>query len=295
MELLAHQAAVLMIAIMQVVTLNLAVGKVGVWSIGHLAFFAIGSFAAAEVLSATGGSAFAILPAIAAAAAAAGVASVVIGLATLRLQQDFFVILSLAFVVLVRNVVLAWKGPDGMLGVPRPHIGSLVLADNWTAVLLVLLPMALLVVGVAVRFARLPIERACALVRSHEDAARLLGRSPFYYRLGTFVLASTAVGVAGAGSVLFHGSAGVASFSLSRNLELFAAMLLGGRNSVSGSLIGGVLLVVLPRLLTEAIFVGPTGSYYAAQGTSLVFGLLLIVIIRVVPGGLAGTDEGLNR
>src|SRR4051812_2720832 len=139
MQLLAHITAHLIIYSALVLSLSFVVSKVNIWSVGHLGFFGVGSVTAAALLGAP--PTFYTFPAAILAAALAGtLLSALLGLATLRLRQDFFVILSLAFSEVVLGVCLSWKGPAGFNNVARPTLLGLSLENDWVFIMVALLP-----------------------------------------------------------------------------------------------------------------------------------------------------------
>ena len=285
--LLSEVLRELAIWILLAVSLNFVVGKTSIWSVGHLAFYGIGALGCAATLTGGHGLALAILVGL----GAAVLASLVLGSATFRLSQDFFVILSVALSELVLSVSVSWKGPSGFEGVPRPRLGPLDAGGDWSLLWLLVVPALALALVLWDRFGRLPLDAVCALVRCDENTARLLQISPMRYKLGCFAIGAALAGLAGClASVAAH-STDPNELVLSRSMMLFAAVLAGGVNSLTGSVFAGVLLVALPRLLERVLFGGPFGSLYGANLSQLLFGLTLILIVRYRPEGLAGGDE----
>lgn len=295
MILLAHQFAWLLTTVSVIVALNLVAGKAGVWSVGHVAFFGIGAYATAWVLETFGGRLWDIATGIVLASALAGGLSFLIARTALRLRQDFFVILSFALLELVRNFAISWKGPDGFQRLPPIQFVSGRNAGDWELILALIVPFTVVVAWLAARAERGPIHRAFALVRTSEEAALMLGRSPLALKRLAFVASAVIMAVAGGLYTCFAGGTEPAKLLLPQALLLFAALLLGGLNSTLGAVVGALILVIVPRVLEATIFAGPTASYYAAQGQLVLFGLLLIVVIHRYPAGLAGRNEVLRR
>src|SRR5438045_2002125 len=112
--LLAQLTTDLILYSLLVLSLNFIVGKTSVWSVGHLAFFGIGAVLAAAILKSVHSPTVAFALSVLAAAGLSGVLSFVIGVATFRLRQDFFVIFSVAFSELVLASSITLTGPAGM-------------------------------------------------------------------------------------------------------------------------------------------------------------------------------------
>lgn len=292
MGLLAQVTVGFLVYLLLILGLNFVVGKTSVWSVGHLGFFAIGALAAASVVQAFGPSWATLFLAMGAALVSATVVSLFLGLATLRLQQDSFVVLSLAFAQLVWATALSWKGPDGFTNVPRPPLIFWELGNDWLLIGLVFLPVLFVSVWVLWRFSRLPLNRVCALVRENEALTQVLGRSPIRYKVGCLALGSALAGAAGALATFYNQSTDPAQIDLQKSLLLFAAMLVGGVNSILGSVVGALIHQSLPRMLEQLVFTGPAASLHAAAAAQLVLGACLLVIIRWWPEGLAGSSHG---
>jgi len=222
------------------------------------------------------------------AATAGALLSALLGFATLRLKQDFFVILSLAFSEVVLGVCISWKGPAGFNNLARPTVLGISLEDDWVFIGVVLLPFFIAAGAVFVRFSRMRIDRVCALIQANEELAMVLGVSPLYYKVGCFCLASATASVWGALATIYARSTDPNQISIESNLLLFSALLFGGLNSLRGSILGGLLLVVVPSLLEATLSYSPFGGNYAAEFRQLLMGCLLIVVVRWMPKGLVG-------
>jgi branched-chain amino acid transport system permease protein len=285
--LLAQVLRDVVIWVLLAISVNFVVGKTSIWSVGQLAFFGIGACVSAAMLK--GGFGFAV--AVLAATAVACLASALIGAATFRISQDFFVILSVAFSELVLGISISWKGPAGFDSVPRPGLGFLGLQNDWRLLCLLFLPILVIVMLLWRRFTRLPIERVCALVRYNEDMARVLRISPLYYKLGCFACGAGVAALAGCLATISSRSTDPNQILLTKNIMLFAAVLVGGVNSLAGSVLAGILLVAIPRILERLFFGGEFGALYGANVTQLVFGAILLLCIRYLPAGLAGESH----
>jgi len=263
---------------------NFIVGKTSLWPVGHIGFFGIGGFLTgvfiidaalnpwlALILSLLGGLAI----------------SVLIGVITIRLRSDYFVIFSIAFCEIIRSSTIYLKGPAGMRGIERPGLMGIDLGNDWYFIFLVLLPVFLGTVFIAYRFYRTPIERIFALVRNHEYVARLYTLSPNYYKIGTFILGCSIATIVGGLYTLFTRSTDPSTITIYQSIMVFAMVIFGGINSIRGSIIGGLMIIIIPKILEYSIN-HPLSTYYTAQIVQLMYGLLLIVIIRFMPGGIMG-------
>lgn len=288
MELIASYLALYIIYSLLIISLNnFIVGKTYIWSIGHLAFFGIGAFCTGILIHdfhLSGWIALIISGTIGI------VISFLIGLTTLKLKGDYFIILSIGISELVRALILQLKGPSGMTGIVRPRLFNFSLENDWIFIGSVLIPFLIIIIIIARRFSKSPIERICALIRYNEDAAKLLGVSPLYYKTGCFIIGSLIATIAGGFYTFYTKSTDPSTITIYQNILLFAMVLLGGINSLRGSLLGGLMLIIVPRIL-EFLINNPLASYYSAQILQLIYGLLLIITIRYLPQGLMGTSK----
>ena len=203
MQIVGHITAHLIIYSALVLSLSFSVSKVNIWSVGHLGFFGVGSVCAGALLGEQ--PTLYTFPCLIFLAATAGaLLSALLGLATLRLRQDFFVILSLAFSEVVLGISLSWKGPAGFNNLVRPSVLGINLENDWVFIGLVLVPVFIAMSVAFVRFSRLRIDRICALIQTNEELAMVLGISPQYYKVGCFCLASATVSVWGASQRSMH-------------------------------------------------------------------------------------------
>lgn len=261
--------------------LNLVVGKVRIWSIGHIGFYALGELAIGYgttediPLSVSLGGAITI----------SLVVATVLGLVTFRLHADFFVVLSIAFVVLVYGIGTSLFGPQGVSGIERlASLGG----DSSTAYLFAtVFPVTLATLVFTLGFGRSPLERVSGLMRTSEAAAGIFGVPVRRVQLAVFSVGSVSTTLLGALAATFFGNTEPGLANLYRGILVFSMMLLGGIDTIGGTILGAAILTLVPRLL-ELAFQGPYTSYYAAQFSLIVFGVLMLVTLRFMPSGILG-------
>ncbi len=232
-----------------VVGLNLLMGFAGQVSLGHAGFMGIGAYAVAIGPTHLGMPSWLCLFA---GAILSGAVAFVVGRPILRLKGHYLAVATLGLgllVAIVLNNEAEWTGgPDGMI-VPtltlfdwRVHgspawywiggatfVGGFVLAAN---------------------LMESPTGRALQAIHDSEIAAMVLGIDVASKKLTIFVISAVYASVAGSYLALFDGltTPDVAGFL--RSIELVAMVVLGGMGSIMGSLVGAVVLVVLPQVLT---------------------------------------------
>jgi len=288
MEYLASIVANFLIYALIIISLNnFIIGKTSIWSIGHIAFFGIGALTTGIMVHdflMPGWSA--ILPGL----LISFFLSLFVGLSTLRLSGDYFIILSIGLCEITRAVSHELKGPAGMSGIVRPTLGGMSLDNDWMFILLVILPIFIAVIVLSVRFSRSPLERICSLVRQNENAARFMKINPLYYKVGCLCIGSLIAALTGSIHAFFARSTDPSIITLYQTVLFFSMVLFGGINSLYGSILGSLMLVAVPRIL-EYFINSPMASSYSYQIIQLMYGFLLIFVVRFMPQGVMGGSK----
>lgn len=276
-EYLLHLGVLILFSALLATSFNLIVGYVGEFPLGHTAFLGIGAYTAA--LSAT---TLPLYAAIAAAAAMAGLLGVAIGAVTLRLRGPFFVIVTLAFAEVLRIIANNWialtNGPMGIAGIPKPDwIGSTGMLQQKTYFYYLGLLLAALAVYLAYRFVYSNIGRAAVAVRENRYVAQSVGISPYRLGLLTFVIAAAMCGLAGGLYAYYVSFVGPDVFGFSFMISMIIMVLLGGKGTLVGPLLGAVIVVLMEEYLRDL-----------KELRFSIFGLVVIAVVLFLPRGLMG-------
>jgi branched-chain amino acid transport system permease protein len=283
--LLVRDQYVLHIAIMVLfyavlaTSLNLVVGYVGEFSLGHTAFLGTGAYAAALLSTQYGWPLWATIPVAGLLAAAMGV---IIGGITLRLQGPFFVIVTLSFAEVLRLVADNWialtNGPMGIAGIPQPALladaGNLGAKQFYYAVAWVLLAIALYL---SYRFVSSNAGRAAVAIRENRYVAQSIGIRPLTYSMLALVLGAFLSGMAGGFYAHYISFVGPEVFRFAFMVSMIIMVLIGGKGTLVGPLIGALLVTFLEEYLREA-----------KELRLSLFGLAVIAIVLFLPRGLMG-------
>lgn len=271
---------------------NILVGWTGLVSLGYSGFFAIGAYANGYLMSRLGWSVLASLPT---AALIAGLASLLVGVPSLRLKGLYLAITTLAFSVIVNHMILLAKpitgGSTGMR-VVRPKLFGLDLTSDRALYWLCLVVLALTILF-ALNIRRSYIGRAFFSIRDYEVAARVLGVNTVAYKLLSFVLSSAVIGLAGGLFAMHMRYLNVESFELILSIEAVSIVIVGGIGSVAGAVMGSVFMVLLPEgaRLLFASFGGALGDVFSSNAQEIkgaIYGLVIILFLRFAPHGLLG-------
>lgn len=263
------------IACILAMSLNLINGFAGQFSLGHAGFMGVGAYVSATLTTLTGIAFFqttvGVECAVLVGGCAAALAGYLVGLPSLRLRGDYLAIVTLGFGEIIRIVILnieAVGGPRGLPGIPRS--ADFFWVYFWTFVTFVFLW----------RLIRSSRGRAILSVREDEIAAESMGVNIARYKIVAFVISSFFAGVAGALFAHYQGFIDPGSFNFVRSVEVVIMVVIGGMGSLSGSIIGALLVTCLPEALR--VF---------ERYRLVIFPAILILLMLVRPMGILGHHE----
>jgi branched-chain amino acid transport system permease protein len=283
MDYYLHLAIVFSIYGILGISLNLVVGYTGLLSVTHAAFYGIGAYSTAILLTRTDVGFFLSIPLAMVIAAAI---SLGIGVVLSRFSDDYYALGSFGFNVIIVSVLLNWsdltKGPLGIPGIPRPELFGVDLTGA-RFLLLALLCLAA-VYALSHLIVTSSFGRVLKAIREDQDAIQVFGYNVLWFKLTIFVASAAMAAVAGSLLATYLTYIDPSSFSLLESVFILAIIILGGLSSLNGAVLGAAALVLLPELLR---FVGFPAEI-AGQMRQLVYGLLLIVLMVYRPQGLVG-------
>lgn len=281
-------AIVVLIYALLAIGLNLQYGETGLINFGHVAFFAIGAYTSA-LLSLKGVPLCLSFPA---AAGIAALAAVPLGMAALRLREDYLAIVTLGFSETTRLVIQQeeWltRGVQGLPGVPALFASAGTGARNWMQ--LGALFCAVLLAVMAVRLLqRSAFGRLLRAIRDNEPAVAAVGKDPAGYKIRVFMLGAALAGVAGAFYAHFVTFITPEQFVPLITFYVWMSIILGGVGSMRGALMGTLVLVVFlegSRFLRD--LVPAIAEAQMAHIRLGVVGLALILCMLYRPQGIFG-------
>jgi len=276
---------------MTAVSFNLVFGFTGQLSMFHAAAFGIGAYTTYLSVSLWHVSFWiALLPASALTVAI----SLVVGAICFKfkLKAFYFAVVTLAFSELARLVVLNWNnvtnGTLGLMVLDKPVLwlpgaGSFKIDGTtaWYYFSLVGLMLTVLVCAIVLRSW---IGRCFAAIRLNEDLAQTLGIDIFRYKLLSFTIANILAALAGSLYAFYTGYIEPSYLSIAQSLDIIAMVLLGGRTSIVGPIVGAFVLTGLPHVIE-----------LSAEMRAMLYGLILILTILLMPNGILGTLVGRRR
>lgn len=287
MEYILHIIIMLNIYILLVLSANLPIGMANLLSMCQAAFYGIGAYISAFFLMQFD------LPFLVIAAIvmfATGLFSCVISFASVKLKDDYFILASLGFQMIVYTVLYNWtdvtRGPYGIPGIPGIKLlGLWTVSGVWGYFILTTLT-ALVVIWVFRKIKYSPYGRVLKAIRSDELSVQALGRNTVLFKSWAFFLSAAFSGLAG----LFYASyvtyIDPTSFTLDESIFIISALFIGGVGNIKGPVLGAVFVVLLPELLR---FVGMPDSI-AANMRQIIYGLALVLVMYFRPQGLWGEN-----
>src|SRR3954453_18586371 len=284
MEYALHVLVMVCIYGILATSFNLLVGFAGLFAMAQAAFYAFGAYATA-ILTLKLGLPFPIDLLIG--VAVTGFIGALVAIPAIRISGTYLVVVTLALQVIVIAVATNWKsltgGTDGIRGVPSLHVFGYALNNPAR-----FFPAALLALGVcfwiAWRLTNSPFGRALRAMRENESAAEAIGKDLLYMKVAVFAFSAGLASVAGSLFARYLSYVGAESFGIDETIYMLAMVILGGTGNLWGSLIGAAVLVVLPQLLKFVTL--PTEI--ADKSHLIIYGVLLILILRLRPQGLLG-------
>jgi branched-chain amino acid transport system permease protein len=268
------------------VSYNLIIGAAGVISFGHAGFFATGAYGAA-ILSVDAG--WSMAAAITASMVVSALLGILVGLMSLRVGGVHFAVATLAFAEGLRLVATNAEGLTGGSNgkVVPPGVVELVPGlrlDGDLASYGLIWGALLLALYVVVRLTSTWVGSAFLAIRENEPLARAVGVSPLPYKLAAFAIGGTFASLAGAMYAYDYGIVTPAVSGLHYTALPLLMVMLGGRGTLTGPLVGAAAFALLPELL------GLEGEW-----NEVVFGLVLLVVVLLLPRGVVPGLAGLVR
>ena len=260
------------------VSLTLVAGTLGQVSLGQAGLLLIGAYASALLALDRGWPVWLSIP-------AAGVVTAALGTAltwpAFRLRSHYVSIATLGIGEIVGLVILNWesltRGPMGVTGIPPLEVGPVDLSSAEAAYWVALGALVLLALA-QTRLLRTHLGRTFRAIRDDDVAARTYGISLDRYKGLAFAVSGFAAGISGAISAHLYSYINNETWTSQVSILALTMVILGGMGNTLGAVVGAVLLTGLPEVFR-----------FTAEYRLLIYGLVLLVVIRFRPQGLLGT------
>ena len=274
------QVTMVLIYAIAIIGLNLLTGFNGQLSLGHAAFYAIGAYTAAIMMNSFGVSYFWTLPA---AAVICFMFGFLFGLPALQLDGVYLALATFALSVatpqiLKINLFEQWTGSVQGLVIAKPDapLGLPLTQDQWLYFFTLAVTITMYVA--ATNLIRTRTGRAMMAIRDNPLAARSMGINNPIYKAVTFGVSGLYTGIAGTLGAIVVQFVAPDSFTIYQSVAFLVGLVVGGVGWLPGAFFGAAFILFVPNV-----------AEYFSQGLSgAVYGLMLIVLMLVMPGGFAG-------
>ncbi|MGC9325728.1 MAG: branched-chain amino acid ABC transporter permease [Desulfomonilia bacterium] len=264
-------------------SLNIVLGEVGLFDLGHAGFYAIGAYTTAILNTRYGIPILVLLPV---SAIAAGLFAYLVCSPIIHLQGDYLLIVTLGMgeivrLALINNPFELTGGPNGVFGIDFPSLGSWLVIDSSMEYYYLIWIMVGVSIWGLTRLQDSRIGRAWNFIREDEIAAKATGVDVRSYKLLAFVLGAGLAGVAGNIYASKLMCVSPESFTFWESCLMFCIVLIGGMGSIPGVLIGAAFISLFPEIFR------PFAMY-----RMLVFGSAMILMMMFRPGGFWPRKRG---
>ena len=273
-----HLAALIAVYWVLIAGLNLVVGYTGQLSIGHVGLLSIGSYAFCILVGKWGLDPY---TSTAVAGMLGGLCGLALGLPSRRLPGFSFAMATMAFALIVNEIILAQVGLTGggvgLMGplYPEPF-------DSPAGFYYLTLLIAAFVTLLTWNIARSMWGRGLMAVRDNPVTAQSVGVPVFRAKLVVFVFSGVTAGVSGALFASLQSYITPETFVFDLSMFFFVCIIIGGRGSILGPLLGTVVLTALPDMVAS---LAKLGNFF--------YGLLLLVVVLLIPEGIGRMLEKL--
>ncbi len=264
--------------------LNLLMGYTGQIAAGHAGFLALGAYFTAII-----GENLQWLPCpviLLLAGLFTGIIGFLLGIPILRLKGFYIAMATLAFGVVVSEVILQWSsltGGDDGFSVPTAQIAGFAFDSDFKLYYLII-PVTLVMTILAKNLVDGYIGRAFIALRESEIAAQTIGIDLARYKTIAFAISAFYTGVAGGLFAYLITFLSPDAFTIELSMDFIAMIVIGGMGSILGSVIGAVILTGMQQVLAGLLDL-----------QILIFGISLIVFMLFMPRGISGMINDLRE
>jgi ABC-type branched-subunit amino acid transport system ATPase component/ribose/xylose/arabinose/galactoside ABC-type transport system permease subunit len=243
----------------------------------------LGAYTTSVLVAGKVGAPVPVFAALLAAGVVGAVAGVIVGLPALRLRTFYFAMSTLGFATIVSQIALAWQSvTGGGIGLAGPEFPA-PFNSAWGYYYLCL-GLAAICTWMSANIGASRFGRALIAIRDAEVAAEASGISKPRALIAVFVFAGALAAVAGGLFASLQTYITPDAFTLDLSVLFFIAILIGGRGSILGPLLGIIVLTILPEIAAPL-----------AAWSTFLYAVLLLVIVLAAPGGIAALLDFRNR
>jgi len=259
-------------------SLNLIMGYVGVISMGHAVFSAIGAYTAALISVHLG---YNFLVGTAAGFLLATIVGALLAIPSLRVRDEYLIVFTVGFQMVAYEFMLTARriteGQGGIPNIPFPTLFGFEFNSPFKFLPLALVT-AVICFSIVWRLVRSPFGRVLKAIREDESACRALGKNTLRFKVLVFALGGGIAAIAGSSLAYFITFISPGSFSVEVSIFIIVMVILGGEANFWGPLVGAAILVGLPEALR--FLPGTAGIVDVLREIFYGFILMLMMIFR---------------
>ena len=285
MEYVFHIIIMLNIYIMLVLSANLTIGMANLLTMCQAAFYGIGAYIGTYFLLQFN------LPFVVIAflvMVVSGAFSFLISFASVKLKDDYFVIATMGFQLIIYTILYNWTdvthGPYGIAGIPGIKLLGLYEVSGIYGYLILSFIVMAIVVWLFHHLVTSPFGRVLNAIRADETMTQSMGRNTVMFKSWAFFLSAAVAGLAGVIYASYVSYIDPTSFTLDESIFILSALFIGGIGNTKGPILGALFVVLLPELLR---FVGLPNAI-AANLRQIIYGMALVLVMFYRPQGILG-------
>jgi len=270
------------IYIILALSLNTITGYAGQISLGHAAFMGIGAYTSALLYTKAG---LSFWPAFVLAGLMAGLVGALLAIPCLRVREDFLAITTMGINFVIEAVFLYipfFGAGMGIGGIDPPTLLGREIGKSGFLVLVLL--VILLTIAADRWLARSWLGLGWAAIREDEQAAGAMGIDVVRFKVLAFAFGSAGAGLAGSLYAHFLTFIMPVNFSFAQSMVILSMVVFGGIGTLRGPIVGAIVLGALPEI-----------SRPAMEYRTLLYGILLLLLMRFQPGGILGEQSLVPR
>ncbi|MDK2799849.1 MAG: branched-chain amino acid transport system permease protein [Clostridiales bacterium] len=257
------------------VSLNIVTGITGELDLGHAAFFGIGAYISSLFTMKIYNN---FWLGLIIAAIVSFIFGIILGIPSLRIRGDYLAIVTLGFSEIVRYVLLNWQdvtnGPMGINRIPLPSIMGYRIGTK-QALFYLVYALVIITIILVRNLSKSRFGRALVAIRENEIAAAAMGINVGYYKVWSFAISAAFAGVAGSLFAHYMSFISPMNFTSNESILILSMVVLGGKGSIIGSILGVSVLMLLPEMLR-----------FVSMYRMLIYGIALIAMMIFKPKGI---------
>lgn len=284
MNYFLHIIIILEIYILLALSTNQIAGLSGLLSLAQAVFYGIGAYTTAIVITKCGLSYWMALPVV---IFTSIITALIFSFIAGKVRELYFSLATLSIQIIFFSIVYNWtpvtNGSYGISGISSPVFFGLRI-DSPASFALFGALWVFLILGFYFWFLKTPQYRLIRATRDDQIAVLSLGKNPNHYKRLSIIISAIIAGIAGSLYASYITYIDASSFTLDESILILSIVLIGGSGGVFGPITGALIYVLLPELLKFLQF----PDTIAANMRIIIFGVLLVIIVRIKPKGIFG-------